>query len=822
MSSSDDVCVISDSSDEEVQHSSSSSQHEEGSTSTEEVMTRCQRAGKQKSGNGGLSSSSWMHPPPPLPSISVSTMTDETMGTSSSFELTLRQQLAYYEKALSTCLNCPTPPPSWNTEERWKEKKQQLLLAQEQLAKHAKRIRSSDPEHQEEETNVRETESAGGEAKRLHPEEGIHEAFDTKPAWIEELQYATQALEQLDERLSSSNVLTTPGPVHTSVSAAPPPKYLLQPPPTVCIKEQPREPKSYALSSSARKESVRTGEKEVFQRSSSSEGSQETREGWVGTQQDRCPRCAEVEVMLQKEGVNSIVPIYSELWRLRHERHRNTSLEVDAMTRQLAWQEDLFHRLLQQVEKEWKTHHDGFLHQCAEVRKTKSGPLSPSDCCTIEEDHTNPSSCSSLSELRAQLSELQDLRKDLDRLVAPRPPLSITPTGMTALRKQQHEEDVRRWNGSSEAAGESLLPLHMSSTAHEKDDDHRETQPSSDSGKVIAGETALSPVPVVASLQLEIRLLKEDNERLRQQCRDEKKSADSWELQYRTACGQIHQKVENLGYVRMEAARILLRTRQKEWMRIMKEAMGWEVEELHSGRVTLVRSSELSGDSVIRKVLTVPSFSTLNTAPLDQVGKQQEVPLYSSASSPQECQHWCIDGIPVDHPDKVLASYVLQAPISSSTDVVQPVKEVEKNEKGKDETGALSLELREQNVSPSPAGSVPSQLSAATSVPAPPLFISVDTAVLENPKEDTEHVNNDPEPGNKEMGSPPECSVSSLPPTSLSPSVSELSSPGWAFNPFADTLATDSASLSVQSSPSSETATENNEKKSEDPSAVST
>lgn len=826
MSSSDDVCVITDSSEEEVRNSSTSSEYEEMSYSTEEeeIEDRNPHSRTRKKGNSTLSTSP--SPPLPLPSISTSTMTDDTALTSPSLERILRQQLAYFEKALSTCLNCPPPGACIKIDERLEEKRKLLLFSQKQLAQRMKRVRTHCSEFLEENRKEGDAEGCSGNVKRHRSENGLSSDENValeKPAWLEELQCALTASQKLDKSFAatdshpSSALRMDPSPLLCSPS----PKYLLQPPPSVHITGDHKcsISKQYpSFSHPTRSASVHT-DRERFCSSAEAELAQGQETGVPP--QSRCSRCAEVEVVLQKEGVNSIVPIYSELWRLRQERQRSISLQIEGMTQQIAWQEDLFERLLQQMEKEWRENHEFFLRKCAEMSRIKKDSNSLSEESAGGVEYTSNSSLSlhprvSLDELREQLSELQELRRELDRLATCKGPklLSATPS---ALRKQQQQPPYREEakgnatpsthrNTSRDAGGSVLLSSPESFSENKSEDARSEANSTSLIGGTTAGWEPLSPLPVVASLQIEIRLLKQENEKLRKKVEEQKNSSDRWELQYRTACSQLHQRANGSGYIRLEAARILVETRKNEWKRVVKEVLGWEVEEFRPNKVVLVRSSEIPGEPVIRKVFT-PPFAT-PTAIGTPGGEGNTLatsssasPLLSSFTQPQiqthQPQFWRMDDLPVPHPEKILASFVLHElglPSEKSTTKLveeeenkREVEEEEHKDKNSshknEENVCLSSEFEEKEkaVSSSPSVNFPVVMTGPTS-PAPIPDPSTPEAAVSNIDEVRDDHSCNEEDTNKTSD------------TLLSESSSSCSSPrvpadvpsGWAFNPFAD------------------------------------
>lgn len=795
MSDSDDVCVISDSSNEEVRSSSFSSESKERNSSAEEEDEYSSHSTPEKSLDSSASSiSSAHHSHPnqrrsPLPTASTSTMTDESISCSPSFETKLHQQLTYFSTALAACLNCPSPDDLAKTEERWKVKQRQLLCAKEKIAQHTKRMRMNATEFSGQNESSDGSMSCSGDAKRHHAEKLLQQPLERlhleKPVWLEELHSVTTALQKLDQSSSllhsSPAMIQTDSPSRESVS----PKCLLQPPPTVCVKKAvPESDVIRALPSSTPEAPTCTPppmennflEKE---RQTKDEGN---------TAQLRCSRCAEVEVVLQKEGVSSIVPIYSELWRFRRERQRQTSLQIDSMTQQLARQEDLFERLLQQLEKEWTAHHHEYLKHCAESRKrSKSSTYFLSDS-EVQETATSSflsSPSLTLSELREQLAQLQDMRNDLDRLGERE--CGVSSSAVSPLIRQYREN--QRGSVSKETVGTAVLPPQHSSLRSEEVQDVVKVGSGKDARRTTAEERdeVISPFPYTASLQLEIRLLKAEIEKLRKEYENEKDAARSWELQYRTVGGKLHEKVENLGYIRPEAARILLENRKKEWKRIMKEVLGWEVLEVNSETVILTRPSEVPGAPPIRKVFTTPPTPTPNASSSAVSESNQELP---TALPVQKQLLWCMDGEPVSHPEKALASYVLQSSMLASEEIVKSVEE----RNSAHTIDPPSPQLREEPTlslspinAPLPTDTMPLSCAPSCSV--------VETRVIETSPEKVGNESSVRDCTEVENQSFPQLctSFSSSSTLSSSASFSESTAVGWGFNPFTDPLASEPA-----------------------------
>lgn len=818
MSDGDEVCIISDSSKEEVRSSTFSSENEERSCLTEEEEDYpTQSTPERTSGDSALSFSSAHHSgqvhrlSPPL-SASTSTVTDESISCSPSFEAKLHQQLTYFSSALAVCLNCPPSDDLAKMEERRKVKQSQLLYAREKIAHHMKRMRMNVPEFPDQNEHCGESMSWSGDSKRPHAEKLLQQPLEglnlEKPVWLKEIHSVTTALQKLDQLssvLPSSPDILQADSSSVEVSS---PKYLLQPPPTLCLKETvPESGLIHALPFSTQEAPScipKPLEKNFLEMEQGTK-----HEGITG--QFRCSRCAEVEVVLQKEGVKSIVPIYSELWRFRHERQGNTSLQIRSVTQQLARQEDLFDRLLQHSEKEWKAHHYGFLNQCAESRKKSKSSTYLFDDSDVQETATNSlvtSPSLSLSELRVQLAELQDMRKELDRLGGR--DCGVSSSTVSPLIRVYREN--QSGSKSQEIDGAPVHSSKHSNLRSEKVADAGNVGIGLDAGSTAAEERdeGISPFPYTSSLQLEIRLLKAEIEELRKECENEKASARSWELQYRTVGGKLHEKMENLGYIRSEAARILLETRKKEWKRIMKEVLGWEVQEVNSGTVILTRPSEVPGASPIRIEFTVPPSPSINTTSSSVSDSNQELP----APFPVQQQLlWCMDGEPISHPEKALASYVLQSPILPSVETVKSVEE----RNCAHNVAPPSPQLCEEPISSLSLANAP-VTADTTSLCSSPSFSLVETKVTDIIPQKVGNASfAEISTEVKSQSFPQSCTSFS----SSSVSFSEAAPVGWGFNPFTDALATEPAHSSLVLSAEEKKTVERNEKEIEESQFIS-
>lgn len=516
MSSDSDIVIVDDSDERLESRSSHSSSYCSSSSSSNELQNR-----NLQKGDAFSPTISSLPPPPSIhPSSSVGTMTDD-IPLPKALQDRLEFELVLMQSAVSSCINKPLAVAP--KESILEKRRSSLAEEQQRMGNVLKRLREVSESCK---AGVNGEDTSESQPKRWRSEKPENALLE-KPSWYDALQSLCSELTLMDK------VGHVTDSVSHSKSSSTTVQYLLQPPPVIELRSCDNNllnSKGLPLSNSGSLLSSSGNMKGENPPEASEESNQ------------RCPRCAEVEVVLQKEKASSILPIYSELWRLRKERRSYTQSSMNEKLEQLSWQEHLFDRVKAQIEKELNFYHHQLLFLSTSFPEGHA----------LNYSRGLGNANSSLETLQKDLQQLKEIRQELASLHRSMP---LTSEGIAPINPQ-----VRKGG-------------------HEEHTSHSFSQPDP-----LINSSFPSLLPN-ANMQCDV--LKEETNQLRKQLAEEVQKSMQWEKLYQSACAALNNSLEDRGYIRLELAQAHSKAQKKKWADVV-QVLGWEVENLTQESVTLV------------------------------------------------------------------------------------------------------------------------------------------------------------------------------------------------------------------------------------------